>query len=72
MKRRLHIFEDGASGVQVGDIEQGNHLKLVQNMIKLHYIDGFLQSFVMMPSLQQTLSIPTMVSMATCPKELSK
>ena len=26
-KKRLHILEDGASGVQVGDIEQGNYLK---------------------------------------------
>jgi hypothetical protein len=47
-KKSLHVLEDGASGGEVGDIEQSICLKFVQNMIKLHWFDGFLQRFVMM------------------------
>jgi hypothetical protein len=48
-KNSVHILEDNASCVKVGDIEQVLS-KICLKMVKLHKIDGFLQSFVMMPS----------------------
>jgi len=35
-KKSLHVLEDGARGVQVGDIEHVTVQNLFKNMIKLH------------------------------------
>jgi hypothetical protein len=48
-KKILHILEDGASGVQVGDIKQVI-LYFFFKYGKLHKIDDLLQNFMMMPS----------------------
>ena len=49
-KKSLHVLGDGASGVQVIDIEQATISKLFPNKIKLHKSDGFLQNFMTMLS----------------------